>query len=323
MAESAVTAGSSAAERGIGIEEARALAGSAAGAKPRNERAGERFQDRGVAPRDFHVPHKLGAARRGELAALVQKALPELQERLLGLLRQECELTLTSLREISSEGLAGELPQPLAAARFECGSQPAWIAWQVDAAVAVIERILGAAAPGEKARDLSALERGILARIFGALAAGIGQALATQAGPAVVAVQPEDLGSWRDGGAGSDPHRLAVDLTVEIGGRASPMHLYLPGFHRQDAARAATAARELPGHLGPIDLSLSVELGEAMVPLAELLRLEVGDVLVLEAASGAPVRVVAEGVVCAQAALGRRAERYAARLIAAPQLTRP
>lgn len=300
---------------GVEIHEARALA---AVGTPEG-----RPEEREVAPRDFHLPRKLGATRRAEITMLLHKALPELQEQLLGLLRQECELSVTSLRELSSDGLGGELPQPLAAARFDCGNQPAWIAWQADAAVAVIERILGAATPSDKARSLSALERGMLARILGTVATNVCQALGMPAGPATVAVNPEDLGVWHDGGAGKDPHRLAIDLAVELGGRASPLHIYLPGFHKNDAARVAEASvRELPGHLVPIDLHLAVELGEAQVPLAELLRLEVGDVLVLGAPRGTPVRVVAEGILCARAALGCRTGKYAARLIDAPKLPR-
>ncbi|MEO0650277.1 MAG: FliM/FliN family flagellar motor C-terminal domain-containing protein, partial [Planctomycetota bacterium] len=88
------------------------------------------------------------------------------------------------------------------------------------------------------------------------------------------------------------------ELHLETPAGQSSLRIYLPIFDAQLAAlpRARTAAlpSHLPNHLRKVDVLLSAQLGLAELPLNDLLNLEVGDVLSLDARYGDPLRIVAE-----------------------------
>ena len=71
---------------------------------------------------------------------------------------------------------------------------------------------------------------------------------------------------------------------------------------------------KLPEHLDLVPVAISARLGAADLPLAELLALEVGDVIPLGVDAGAPLEVWAEDRPWAQAMLGASAGRLALRL---------
>ncbi|HKX46678.1 MAG TPA: FliM/FliN family flagellar motor C-terminal domain-containing protein, partial [Planctomycetota bacterium] len=77
----------------------------------------------------------------------------------------------------------------------------------------------------------------------------------------------------------------------------------------------APAVAALPSHLGGVACGLTVQLGGADISLADLLALEVGDVVELDARADRPVRVTVEGRGVATAVLGLSGARLAVRLL--------
>ena len=117
---------------------------------------------------------------------------------------------------------------------------------------------------------------------MGALLQRVAAALGvTLANPRMISKR-EDVGAWNDSGTGADRARLRVQLDFEGPGGPSAIDLYLPGVRAPGDEQGGTL-ESLPTHLAPVSVELAARLGACDVPLGELLRLEVGDVIPLDA----------------------------------------
>ena len=257
-----------------------------------------------VAPRDFARPLRLSGREREELAQRVQVALSEAAKELGRALRGDVTLALAQLREESAEGLFDDLTEPFALVRFNVGGQPAWARWDVGGAVAAVEVALGAPAPSGGERSLSGVERRLLLRLLTGLVKRVAAALGLKPGVGQVVEAPEEAGAWSDGGVGADRARLRVHVAFEGPGGESGIDLWLPGV---GSARGETPAplAALPAHLDEVTVALSARLGACSIPLVELLALEEGDVIQLEAPEDGCIGVLVEDVPSARARLGR------------------
>jgi len=277
-----------------------------------------------VAARDFARPLRLSSRALAELRRKVTDALGDCDRELSRALRGEHTLELVELDEVSVEGLFDELSAPFALVRLEVARQPAWVRWEIAGAVSAVEVALGAPASGGSERSLTAVERQLLLRLLGGLTRRLGAALGLEVGAGQVVVEPEDAGSWADGGPGADRARLRLHLAFDGPGAPSGIDLWLPGVVG-DSLPAETPLDDVPEHLVEVAVELSAHLGASDVPLAELLAVEEGDVIPLETPIDGLLEVLVEGVPCALARLGRQAEQLALRIesVGAPREDTP
>jgi flagellar motor switch protein FliM len=272
-----------------------------------------------VLERDFAQPLRLGATRAHALEKKLVHGIQRVEARLSEELGRPYVASLAGLREVHAEAASAGLTEPLAAVRFSVAGQPGWAVWNCEAAVRAVETLL-CGAPGKNlARALSELEATIvLAATEGAVREVANFAELAVDGFRVVTTLPA-FGSWQEAGELADPHRLAVDLKLRLGELVTELAIYLPGMTPE--AEAPQAPAELPEHLDLVEVTLSAQLGEVEVPLAELLKLEHGDVISLGAPEGGTLAIMADEVQLARALLGTHEGRLAVRLteVAAPE----
>lgn len=267
----------------------------------------------GVEPRDFGRPLRLSGRALAELRRKVQGVLGDCEKELSRALRGEHALELAEVGEVGVEGLFDELAAPFALVRLDVGGQPAWARWDIAGAVAAVEVALGAPAPSGSERALSAVERRLVLQLLSSLATRVGAALGLAVGAGCAVVDPEEAGSWSDGGPGADRARLRLHLAFDGPGGPSGVDLWLPGVAGEADAAEAPLER-LPPHLDEVAVELSARLGARDVPLSELLAIEEGDVIPLDTPSDGLLEVLAEDVPCARARLGRSEGRLALRI---------
>lgn len=267
-----------------------------------------------VAARDFKQPRRLGAERVRELHMLLKNLLPALEKRL----QESCGLAFTlaidGLGERDADTLFTGAAEPLCVLRFRCGKDPAWLAWDSTAAVATVETIFGARGSAGAARKLSPAEARVANLFLVELVKGVAPALGiTPADFALVQVASE-LGTWREAGEGAQAHRLELALALTRGESTSVVRLWLPGVSAGAAQASATLPAELPGHLERVEVELSARLAGCEISLDQLLALEEGDVIPLDARLGDPTTLSVEGLTLAHARLGSHRGRLAVRI---------
>lgn len=121
--------------------------------------------------------------------------------------------------------------------------------------------------------------------------------------------ETEELTTLEDLGPDADSRRLFIHLGFEDdSGETSDIRIYLPGIAsaEDEDGDEDGADDSAPVHLAPVDMVVSALLGGTDVPLAELLEIEVGDVIPLDARLGDRVRLEIEETVCAQGRFGAR-----------------
>lgn len=287
------------------ILEASASAGSAA--------AGRVPRSSDVRLRDFNEPRRFSDEGRTTVERAVRIELKNLEQDLKSILREQHQFELSELREISAEGLFMDLQAPIAMARFEVAGQIGWVEWEVVPAIRTIEIVLGAAeAPESELRPLSPVERKVLLRILTSFVNSVGSALGLELENIRSVNQLERIGSWRDGGSCRDPQRLFLAIAIDGPSGPSTLKIYLPGFELSAGSPQPPPA--LPEHLDHVDFELRACLGSTEIPLAELLAIEVGDVIPLSTAVGDPLTLLTEGQACGLGQLGCKSGSLAVRI---------
>ena len=274
-------------------------------------------QEASVSPRDFARPQRLSIEQRTELRERLMRTLPALERELTNVMRARARVGLSDVDEIDSGLAIAELRPPMVVAPFLVANQPCWIVWESVAAVAALELALGAPeAKGGEARKLTSVEGMLFKRVANSVLRELAPVLEFSVEGLRVATLLEDLGSPRDAGQRFDPRRLLILLELELPSGTSSMRLYLPPPRAEEPTTQSARAPKLklPEHLDLVPVSISARLGAADLPLAELLALEVGDVIPLGVKSHAPLEVWAEDRPWASAVLGACAGRLALRL---------
>ena len=269
-----------------------------------------------VVARRFDQPQSLSAAELDALRAKLRAVLPDVKRDLGLTLRSALDIELVEIAEVNAEGLGADFTPPFAALRFEVAGEPGWLVWDCSSALAALELALGAsAASPAPPREITAVERNVLARWLGAVVARVARAISVEATNFSVAQNLDELGTWRAGGAKSDSRRLHLHFALSGALGDGAWRLYLPGVLSTRAANAPhTPEAALPRHLADVDVELQVRLGASEIPLAQLLALEVGDVIPLGVEVGSEVNVLVEGEPCVRAVLGRAQENLAVRV---------
>jgi flagellar motor switch protein FliM len=280
--------------------------------------AGARAAGR-AAPRDFRRPRRLSTAQVEHLRRQACKSLPALESLLRASLRGPHKVEVAHLGEVDAHELATELQVPFSVVRFECAGQACWAVWDLPACIAVTEVVLGATqAPQDARRKLSSVEAGVAERWIARFIAACTASFGLESSKVRLTQTHEDLALDVDLPRGKDPQRIALTLSIEGPGCTGTLRLLIAGIKPPELAQAAAASSKkpasLPAYLAPVRIELSARLGSAEIPLAEVLALEVGDVIPLGSESERVLEVLVQGRVCATALLGQDDGRMALRI---------
>jgi flagellar motor switch protein FliM len=291
-------------------EEARALSQAFAAGEAQAPRAAQ------VESRQFDRPQRLPATELAELRERLRKALPEIARELSPAMRGVPLMELVELAEVHAETVTHGLVEPFAALRFEVERQPGWLVWDCKSALATLDVALGAAEPADGSpRTFTNIERGMFPRMLAPMLARLAKLFGLGTANLSSVQAFDSIGHWRQGGDKCEPQRLCVTLAIEGPGGASTLRVFLPGV--MPAARPAPRAEKaapLPTHLAEVEIELHARLGDSDVPLAQLLALEVGDVIPLGLAAGGELEVLVEDQPRLRATLGRKDEHLALRI---------
>ena len=275
---------------------------------------GRRKPAQGVAVRDFKQPRRLSEKRLAALRLALENALPALEKRLSDSNGVRVALALGALGEADAEAMLAGATEPLCALRFRCQKALAWCLWEPAAAAGVVETILGAKSGVPAARKLSPTETRIAVLFLGEIVRAVAGVLALACSDFALVQAQTELGSWREVGAEAESYRFEVALEVRLGDQPSTLRLYLPGLASDEPDIRASAPETLPAHLEHVEVELSARLRGCEISLDQLLALEAGDVIPLEARLGDPTTLSIEGLTLAQGRLGRHRGRLAVRI---------
>jgi len=275
---------------------------------------GRKKPAQGVAARDFRQPRRLGEKRLAALRLALENALAALEKRLAETSGVRVALALGTLGEADAEKVLASLGEAPCVLRFRCQHALAWGGWDPAAAVCVVEAILGAKGGKPAARKLSPTETRIALSFLGEIARSVTGVLALATSDFALVQAQTELGSWREDGAEAESYRFEVPLELRLGDQASTLRLYLPGLAGDEPAASASVPEALPAHLVEVEVELSARLRGCELSLEQLLALEAGDVIPLEARLGDPTTLSVEGLTLAQGRLGRHRGRLAVRI---------
>lgn len=267
-----------------------------------------------VAPRDFKQPRRFGAARLRALHLLLKNALPALEKKLAETAGVRVGLALAGLGEVDADTIFAGAAEPLCVLRFRCQKVPAWLVWDSAAAVGVVEAILGSRAGAAAGRRLTATESKLASQFLAEITRATATTLGLTAADFALVQIATELGSWREAAADAEAHRLEIRLDVQRGEQVSALRLYLPGVDAGDGGAELPLPGKLPDHLQHVEIELTARLHGCEISLDQLLALEEGDVLPLDARLGDPTTLSVEGLDLAQARLGSHRGRLAVRI---------
>jgi len=266
-----------------------------------------------VAERDFRRPRRLSGPIREDLARIFKEVVPTLEDQLAETLGTACPVELVHVGEASAERLVTESDTPLVALRFDADGQPAWIVWENLAAVTAVEKILGSKTEAAE-RRLSHVECRVVLDLLSRIAVASAESIGFAARNFAVAQSLESLGSWREGGEEASVHRLEIELGLQGPGEASTLRIYVPSPQLTPIEAKKTGAIELPEHLAKVEVSVTAQLTGCEVSLDQLLALEEGDVIPIDARIDDLAVVTVEGLPFARARLGQHRGQFAIRI---------
>lgn len=281
--------------------------------RPAVERAAQ------VSPRDFKSPRRLSQAQLDALARRVDKSMVDISAHLSTWLRSTHRARVADVVEAHQLVLIEGFVEPMRTLAFNVGSQLGFVAWDLGAMTAAIETALGSTDPKiAVARPLSLVEERILSDMLARCVALVGSALGVEVQNLRILREKNELALAEDASA-SDPQRIGVCLALQGAAGDSTLRFYFPGVKPPEVARTASTSKDakkgaMPAQLVDVDVEVCAELGSVVLPLQDLMALEVGDVIVLDTKIGDTVVVTAEGEVRARGELGRRDGKLAVRL---------
>ncbi len=272
-----------------------------------------------VAERDFRIPRRLSLEVVKKLEEALRNSIPTLQRSLQAVVPTEIVLEPTSVREITARGLFDKVDEPFVIARYVTGRAPGWAVWEPEAAIASVQAALGMPLHDDEeidtGRELSFIERRMMARILKALLEPIAERFQLDVKGLAIAEKSDEIGSWEDEGADADAHRLCVDLHLTAAGRESNLTLYMPGFLPAEVElEEEEEESSAPAHMTEVAVDVRALFESVEVPLSDLLDIEVGDIVPLGPVRSSKVTLMVDKTEIAHAKLGRNYERLAVRL---------
>jgi flagellar motor switch protein FliM len=270
-----------------------------------------------VEPRDFRAPRRLSVDQLEQMVAGIGRVLPEGAALLSGWLRCDCKLEAQALVESTLELAADGLADPLCAFALDCGGEEGLLLWDASAALAASECALGGSPAADVAgRALTSIEARMIEQMLAPLAKSCAKAL----GGDVKSLRhlPDAAAARKVASAAPGAGRVLLQLALDSNLGPSSLRIMLAKTKAPEVPAAALPAKgaksALPPALGAVDVGLGVHLGDVEVPLADLLALEVGDVIPLELQLDGVVDVHVEGRRCMTARIGHHQGRLALRI---------
>lgn len=272
-----------------------------------------------VEARDFRAPRRLSVEQLASMAQAVAKALPDASRHLGGWLRGDARIQVQALVETTLDLACEPLKEPWCVWQLDCGGETGLLVWDASAAVLAAECALGGTpAPDTAARGLSTAETRVLEHALGPAVAAVAKSLGSDVKSMRQVADLTALAKLREG-CGDSP-RLAVQLALDQESGPSSLRLLLARTKAPEtaptAAGPAKAKTALPGALMPVQVEIGAHLGDVDVPLADLLALEVGDVIPLALELDGIVDVHVEGARCMTARIGSHKGQLALRIAA-------
>ncbi len=299
-------------------EEAAALAATMGA-----ETGGENARVSVVVPRDFTEPRTLSADRIDRIHKTLSARLQVMANMLAGPLRGHPVLTIGEVSEVNAQGLFDGLASPFLVHGFRSGGQLGWVMWEPEAGRLASDLILSGPEEepieqeGGEERDaepkkaqpldpiLSRTERRVIASMLDQVVGLILSEFGLSMEPGTIWQEPEELTTLEDLGPDADTRRLLIHLAFEdAAGSTSDIRIYVPGIQGDETSEDQAPAAAAPTHLAPVRMSVDAVLGGTFVPLAELLGVEVGDVIPLDARLGDLVALEVEETTCAEGHFG-------------------
>jgi flagellar motor switch protein FliM len=275
---------------------------------------GRRKPVQSVSARDFAQPRRMGQARLRALTVALKNLLPALEKKLTDSTGLALELALGGLGEASAETIFAGASEPLCVLRFRSKTAPGWLSWEPAAAIGALELLFGARGAAPAARRLSPTEARIAAQLLGEITRAVCGACGIAASEFTLVQDVAELGTWREAGPEAEAYRFEVRLQVSLGEQTSTLRLWLPGVECGGGETITSLPAKLPGHLERVEVELSAELSGCELTLDQLLALEAGDVIPLDARLGDSTRLCVEGLTLARARLGSHRGRLAVRI---------
>jgi len=297
-------------------EEAAALAATMSA-----EAGGDASRVSVVVPRDFTEPRTLSADRIDRIHKTLSARLQVMANMLAGPLRGHPILTIGEVSEVNAQSLFDGLGSPFLVHGFRSGDQLGWVMWQADAARLATDLILSGPEEepveqeeGEDVAEkeapppdpiLSRTERRVIARMLDQVVGMILDEFGLVLEPGTIWQEPEELTTLEDLGPDADTRRLFIHLGFEdAAGATSDIRIYIPGIPGDESGEEQSRSAAAPTHLAPVQMRVDAVLGGTFVPLAELLGVEVGDVIPLDARIGDLVALEVEETTCAEGHFG-------------------
>jgi flagellar motor switch protein FliM len=268
--------------------------------------ADETTSPEAVELRDFRQPRRLSQARQSAIRDSLARRMPQIELELSNWLRSEITASLGGIGEASALGLFDGQEDPMAILTVEVDGTQGWIVWDNLAAQRAVHAALGAASHEDpaaseseserpKPRLLSHLETGLVTDIAGILVNHLEELLGFKIKIGALSQTLREFVAQHEADPGGDPQRLFLHIDLEGLGEPSILRLYLPGVLPRAERQPGVPVKNLPQHLNDVPLELGAVLGRAEVQLADLMRIEVGDVIPLHTPVGSPIDVLIEG----------------------------
>ena len=282
----------------------------------------------GVRPRDFRQPKRLSSEQLEDLRVGLTLDLKEVSKVWKSWLRSEQVMTLQTLSEVSFQGLADAVEDPVCVLTFTVGDQVGWLVWNLESARTVTARAMGVEPPAEdedeaeseeeaanESQSLSTVEASIACKILGQMLNDLGSKLGLVPQGFRLLQTREELEHSIVELRGRDEQRLRIDLELDGPEEPSTLKVYLPGIvPAAGDANAAGSPAAIPSHLSGVNLELRAAFPSVELPLDDLLALEVGDVIPLTTRVDEPLHLTIEDLGCAEVQLGQKDGQLAVRL---------
>lgn len=265
-----------------------------------------------VRPYDFRHPLRFSRDQVRAVGLVHERYASLVATTLSAHLRTQVQVTLAGVEQLPYEEFARSVSTPaiLGVFPFASAESNALLEIQPDVAEAILDRMLGGQGkPSGRARELTAIETGLMSRVLSLALRDLG---AAWRGLADVTPALETIATSLLSRQIASPGEvvLVVGLTLHLCGVNGRMRLCLPAaavgplLARVDAAAwlspsgqsgAPGGTPEIGQHLGETAVGLRAVLGRATLPLGDLVTLEVGDVICLDTRPGQELLLYVEG----------------------------
>lgn len=283
--------------------------------EPKFEEPTPATSDELVEKRDFSKPESLPRTELEFYWNESTHAATRVSDLLTKWLRMDVKVECMSIEPALFGSFLASLPTPCLVYRVGAGqgyAQPAALAFDPSVALAVVDRVLGAAG---KARFASRILTGVeqtqakyLATIVArALAEGLAEVLPIEKEVSSSAAMTMRAARYTS----SDTPVLIATYSIAGELAETELRLVVPAaaFPRREELGVFQDSAELPPALPEVTVRVSARLGEAQITLHELVELEVGDIIALDSRVEAPISVEVEGRPVAHARIGTVGER--------------